>query len=140
MHDLPVKPKKVMPKSPGRPKGGKNHRTIYKENAARIASEMILKELEPMINAQIAHAKGIDHFFLRDPRTKEFVQVTEPSTIQAALNKGEKDSYYWIRTKDPNVQAFTDLMNRALGKPIDSIEVAGKSGGPIKVKWIGEKS
>jgi hypothetical protein len=33
------------------------------------------------------------------------------------LNSGDEGSYYWIHTKDPSVQSFTDLMNRALDKP-----------------------
>ncbi len=62
---------------------------------------------------------GIDHFFLRDPVTKQFRRINDPDEIERALNAGDKDSYYRIFTKDPSVPAFTDLMNRALDKPAE---------------------
>jgi len=38
----------------------------------------------------------------------------------------ERIDYYWIWTKDPSVQAFTDLMNRALGKPSEQVQITGR--------------
>ena len=38
-----------------------------------------------------------------------------------------------VWAKDPNVQAFTDLMNRALGKPATQ-ETLNMSGG-IDIRW-----
>lgn len=75
--------------------------------------------MEPMVAAQVAHAQGISHFMLRDPKTGKFERVTELAQIEAALNAdgAEEGSSFYIWTKDPSVQAFTDLMNRALDKP-----------------------
>src|SRR5262249_40934899 len=95
-------------------------KTIAKEQARECAREIITRELEPLIMAQIENAKGVSHFFLRDPATKQF-SITDPDEIERALNAGEEGSYYWIFTKDPSVQAFTDLMNRALGKPAEQV-------------------
>ena len=44
-------------------------------------------------------------------------------------------STYWIFSKDPNVQAFTDLLNRALDKPAAHVQVAGADGGPLVIRW-----
>src|SRR5262249_35802543 len=39
----------------------------------------------------------------------------------------------WIYTKDPNVQAFSDLMNRAIDKPAEHVQVEGA--GSITIRW-----
>src|SRR5262249_26930398 len=42
----------------------------------------------------------------------------------------------WIYTKDPSVQAFTDLMNRCIDKPSEHIQIAGADGGAIQIQWM----
>ena len=116
----------------GRPKGSKNKKTVDKEAKQRAIYDMVCAELKPMVHAQLVHAKGIDHFFLRNEKTKQFERVTNPKMIEAALNAGDRDSYYWIFTKDPSVQAFTDLMNRAFGKPPEQVQHTGEDGGPVE--------
>jgi|SRR5882672_953444 len=104
----------------GRPKGttGIKHKaTIDKDFHREVLRQLVVAELKPMLSKQIAHAQGIDHFFLRNEKTKQFEQVKDPSLIEAALNSGDQDSYYWIFTKDPSVQAFTALLDRALDRP-----------------------
>ena len=104
-------------KKGGRPK----HRaTLDKEAAREVVRQRVWQELTPLLDAQLANAKGLAHFFLRDEKTGQFVRVTDPKQIEIALNMGqggEEGRYYRIHTKDPSVQAFTDLMNRALDKP-----------------------
>ena len=41
----------------------------------------------------------------------------------------------WIYTKDPNVQAFTDLMNRCIDKPSEHISITGADDGPLVIRW-----
>jgi hypothetical protein len=74
-----------------------------------------MRDLEPMVRAQILHAQGISHMMLRQ-EDGTFKRTDKIEEIEAALNSGNENSYY-IFTKDPSVQAFTDLMNRALDKP-----------------------
>jgi hypothetical protein len=70
--------------------------------------------LEPLIDAQIANALGLKYLVVRDRKTCKFVRVTE---AMARLTLGEDEEIIEVWEKDPNVQAFTDLMNRALDKP-----------------------
>ena len=100
----------------GKPKGHKHTSTLDKEAARDYTRQRVIADLEPLLDAQIAQAKGIRHFFLRN-RQGQFEQVTDPKMIAAALNAGDEGRSYWIFTKDPSIQAFTDLMNRALDKP-----------------------
>ena len=60
-----------------------------------------------------------------------------PDEIEAASNaeNAGEGSTYWIFTQNPNVQAFTDLLNRALDKPADHLQVAGSDGGPLVIRW-----
>jgi hypothetical protein len=87
---------------------------LQKEEAREIARQHITKTLIPLLDAAIDHALGIKHFFKRNPTTGQWERLTDPDQISEAL---VKDEGFWIYTKDPSVQAFTDLLNRALGKP-----------------------
>ena len=105
----------------GKPKGHRAPQTLAKLEAREFARQLITAKLQPLIDAQIEHAIGIQHFFLRDETTQQFIRITNPKEIERALN--QKSKHYWIFTKDPSVQAFTDLMNRALDKPAEQVEV-----------------
>lgn len=100
----------------GKPKGYKFPQTLTKEAARNRVRERVIAELEPLLDAQLVHAKGLRHTFMRDENGR-FIQLTEPKAIETALNAGDEGAYYWTFTKDPSIQAFTDLMNRALDKP-----------------------
>lgn len=73
--------------------------------------------LDPMLDSQIANATGIAHLMLRDPKTGKFERVTDEAGIDEALKSDGQA--VWIYTKDPSVQAWTDLANRALDKPAE---------------------
>lgn len=115
----------------GRPTGARSASTLSKEAARELVRQRVLRDMEPMVAAQIAHAQGISHFMLRDKKTGKFERITEQAQIEAALNAddAQEGSSYYIWTKDPSVQAFSDLMNRALDKPKDQeqdVKVSGK--------------
>ena len=118
----------------GPKKGAKYAKTVAKEQAREIVREIITGELEPLIEAQIASAIGVSHFLVRNKTTGKFERITDPDKIEAAMNAGGE--YYRIFTKDPNVHAFADLMNRALDKPAQQTKVTGTDDGPINVRWL----
>jgi hypothetical protein len=114
----------------GRPKGTKNPATIQKEAAREALRQIVLRDMERLVKAQMDSAVGIHHFILRDPKTGKFERVTDEDRIVEALNAegAEEGKTYYIHTKDPSTQAFTDLMNRALDKPKEQeqeIKVSG---------------
>jgi len=122
----------------GRPHGTKNENTVEKAAARELVRQMITEHLEPMIRAQIANACGVQHFFLRDPSTGQFKRIPDPDEIEAALNaeNASEGSTYWIFTQNPNVQAFSDLLNRAIDRPTEQVQVTG-DGSPIVIRWQG---
>jgi hypothetical protein len=85
-----------------------------------------------MLRSQMQHAIGIQHMMLRQ-KDGTFKRADNPDDIEAALNSGDKNSYY-LFTKDPSTQAFTDLMNRALDKPKEQ-EQDIKVDAEVTFKW-----
>jgi hypothetical protein len=111
----------------GKPKGTKWPSTLAKEAARELVRTMITAQLEPLIAAQVAHAKGLSYLVTRDKKTGKFVKVTE---AMARAADGEETIEVW--EKDPSVQAFTDLLNRALDKPAEQVKVTGADDGPVE--------
>lgn len=122
------------PKTGGVKKGYKAPKTLEKQQALEFVRQMVTNSLRPMIQAQIAHAQGIGHLFTRD-KSGKFNKIEDPNEVEALLANGVEGESYWIFTKDPSVQAFTDLLNRALDKPTEQVQVTGAEGGPVVFKW-----
>ena len=79
------------------------------------------------------NAIGIRHLIMRDPKTGKFERVKgDGAQIEEAL---ATKNAFWIYTKDPCVQAFTYLLNRALDKPAGQLKVTGEGAGPVIFKW-----
>src|SRR6516165_7890857 len=115
----------------GRKVGFKFPTTLQKIHARELVRQKITENLNTLIDAQIDNAQGLKHLMMRDPKTGKFERVTgDAKQIDKAL---KSKNAFWIYTKDPNVQAFTDLLNRAIDKPAEHIQVAGA--GSITIRW-----
>jgi hypothetical protein len=90
-------------------------KTISKELAREALRQIVLREMEELVAAQIAQAKGLKYLVTRDRKTGKLVRVTKAMASARSLGPNEEIIEVW--EKDPSVQAFTDLMNRALDKP-----------------------
>jgi rhamnose utilization protein RhaD (predicted bifunctional aldolase and dehydrogenase) len=106
----------------GKPKGYKAPATLAKEAARELVRQRVTDSLEPMLRSQIAAATGIGHLYTRD-KTGKISRVVNQTQVDALLREGRRDRDYWIFTKDPSTQAFTDLLNRAIDKPLDRKDV-----------------
>jgi|SRR5215510_1078957 len=116
----------------GVPKGYKHAKTITKEQAREALRTIVIEHMRELVQAQLDNAMGIRHTFLRDEQGR-FMHLTDPKQIEIALNSGDEGKYYWTYTKDPNIQAFTDLMNRALDKPTEQVQLHEQ--GVIQIRW-----
>ena len=128
---MPGESARINGRKGGRPKG-KAQSTLTKEMGRELLRNMVLAHLQPMVEAQVANAQGIKYLVARDKRSGKFTRVT---AAMAGALKGDEVIEVW--EKDPAVQAFTDLLNRALDKPAEHVEVTGKDDGPIAFKWQG---
>lgn len=68
-----------------------------------------------MLHAQMANAQGLKYLVSRDPKTGKFERIG-PAGVRP-----EATIEVW--EKDPSVQAFADLLNRALDKPAEHVEM-----------------
>ena len=82
--------------------------------------------LDPILTVQMAHAQGIGHLYRRDKKGR-YSRIEDQAQIDAIVAKGLKKDRdggtYYIFAKDPSVHAFVELMNRALGKPKQPVDV-----------------
>ena len=118
-------PKDSPPKPRGVPKGYIQAKTIQKEEAKAILRERVIARLLPIVDATIDSATGIRHFMLRNPEDGTFKRLTDAAEIDAALAHpdAKEGSSFWIYVKDPQTPAAADLLNRAIGKPVEEVQV-----------------
>lgn len=115
----------------GRRPGSKGRKTLDKEQARELTRQLITAQLQPLIQAQLAHATGLKYLVTRDKKTGKFIRVTE---AMARVKLGDAEEQVEVWEKDPSVQAFTDLLNRALDKPKEQ-EQEIKLSGPVVFTW-----
>ena len=100
----------------GRKRGFKMPKTLEKEAARELLRQIVTRDLQALLTAQLAHAKGIGHLFTRDDKGK-YSRVENEQKALDLLAGGTEGRDFYIFMKDPSVAAFTDLLNRALDKP-----------------------
>src|ERR1035437_2008792 len=117
----------------GRKKGSHLPQTIDKALYREVLRSLVVAHLEPMTLAQVSNAKGLQYLVYRDKKSRKFERVKALEDI----NQDENTIEVW--EKDPSVQAYADLMNRALDKAIEPIELTGAGGGPLGGRWREER-
>jgi hypothetical protein len=116
----------------GRKPGIRLPRTIKKEEARDALRQIVLQQMQDLVAAQLANATGLKYLVTRDKKSGKFVRVTE---AMAKKRLGDNEFEVEVWEKDPNVAAFTDLMNRALDKPTEA--VSHEHTGTVTFKWKG---
>ncbi len=109
--------------------------TMEKALVREETRKYIQQHMPAMLRAQIAHAIGIGHLFVRDDKGK-FSRVVDEVEMERLLSEGTQDTDYWIFAKDPSVQAFSVLLDRTLDQAPKPVELTGKDGAPLEVKWL----
>jgi hypothetical protein len=120
-------------------KRGPKKGTLYQPTLDKIAAREFVRQritaaIEPMLQSQIAHAKGIKYLMARAKAGGKFERVSADQLD--AILKGQDDGSIVLEVwdKDPSVQAFTDLMNRALDKPAEQEQAVAVSG-ELVIRW-----
>lgn len=112
----------------GRPKGTNG---LEKEAARELLRKMVFERFGPLIEAQMSNAEGIKYLVVRDAKSGKFIRVSK-ALADEKLAAGEELIEVW--EKDPSIQAFSDLMNRAMDKPKEQEQEVKFSGG-LEIKW-----
>ena len=126
-----------------RPNSGPEKGAIYRPT---INKQVELEEIRAYIKAyvpallesQVKNAIGLKYLVARHKASGKFEKLTEEQAQK--MLSGEESDLVMVEVweKDPNVTAFTDLLNRLVGKPTDHLEVTGADGGPLVVMWAGD--
>jgi hypothetical protein len=117
----------------GRPKGRKLQKTLDKESAREYVRLRVTQALDPLLDAQIANARGLRYLVVRDKNTGKFLRVTE-AMARVKLKGHEELVEVW--EKDPNVSAFADLLNRALDKPKEQVQEIKLTGDEEQIRRL----
>jgi hypothetical protein len=100
---------------------------------------MVLKRVEPLFHSQFLLARGVVYVYRIDrhhrkgePTRVEHVLLEEPREIADALDiiansdpNGDDDGngFYYVMTKPPENKAIDSLLDRALGKAAQMLEL-----------------
>src|SRR5260221_9142492 len=115
-------------------KGKRWPATLEKALVREETRKYIQQHMQAMLRAQIAHAIGIGHVYTRDAHGK-FSRIEDEREMERLLSEGTQDTDYWIFAKDPSVQAFSVLLDRTLDQAPKPVELTGKDGAPLEVRW-----
>ena len=126
-------PQKQRLRRGGMPKGHKTQKVLEKELAREALRKIITKHQAEMTEAQIAAAKGIKYLVYRNKAGGTFQAVTREQVEAGILESDNVIIEVW--DKQPSTPAYTDLMNRAFGKPAE--EVNANVSGNLAITWKG---
>lgn len=150
-------------KKGGRPKGKKSAATLEKEKVLAEVRQRIMRNAQLILDAQMSLARGQQFLYKIEKKKKigpkggvsyerqKPVLVTSEWEIREYLDgisehgyanadNDQEATYYFITTKEPSNLALDSMLNRALGKPTESLELTGKDGGPISLSRLFEES
>jgi hypothetical protein len=117
----------------GRPKGRKNASTLEKEAVLAAVKQRIFHKADKLIGAQFTIAEGCSYLFkviyFKEGKEKKSKMglVKDPEEIERYLNDevDNPNEYHFITTDKPDNKAIANLLDHALGKPKESIELSG---------------
>lgn len=122
----------------GRKAGGQNKTTIEKKVAEKAMKDRIVQATDMLINAQLGLAKGGNSLMCQKfdnngkKKGKAFI-IEDDDIILQFLNgelDGGRDMYYYMMKKRSDNKAIANLLDRAYGKPKESLDLG------VKVKPI----
>ncbi len=143
-------------KKGGRPKGAKSESTIRREQILAALRERIMQSADSLFNAAKSSAIGNQFLFKivttyegkKKIRSKPILvedidEISEYIDRLDRENRGDEipdeeidhDVYYFMSTKEPNIQAFKELVDRAFGRNVESVDLTS-GGKPIPLLHV----
>jgi hypothetical protein len=106
----------------GRPRGSRNKLTKDAKVREKTIKERILKNVDDLVNSQLALAKGLNFLYqikmrnVAGRRKPEHIRVTDPKEIKAFLDGDREGEYFYVSSQAPDNKAIDSLLDRAFGK------------------------
>lgn len=145
----PVKKKKGGPQpGSGRPKGRLNNSTLDAMQVKKAYQERIRRNADKLFNAQFSLAQGVQMLFVIHTDSKGVRRkpemVTDANIITRFLDEHEGgdgvmklgtnaenskvEDYFFLTTKVPDSRTISDMLDRAMGKPDQSLDLTSSDG------------
>lgn len=122
----------------GRPKGGRNEKTLERERVLAQVQLRIMRSANSLFNASKSLAVGTQLLYRVDTNAKGVrskpIFVTDESEVEAYVDSlnvagesslNDRNTYYFITTKEPNELSIKNLMDRAFGRPTETLSLTG---------------
>lgn len=135
----------------GRKAGSMNKATAEMKVARKAFNERVYKNTDKLFNSQLDLAVGEKYLMVITTVGKgakarrETTIVDNPDTIRRYLDgeiEDSEDEYYFMTTKPANNPAIDSMLNRAYGKPKESVDLTSKgerlTAAPLIISDIGE--
>ncbi len=125
----------------GRPKGKKNAKTILREATLAEVKVQIAKMADTLIRAQSVVAIGYHKVVVitkDESGIPQVEQVNDPERIEQLIATGILgEDYHIVVGSKPDGKVADMLLNRAFGKPEESIDLSNKDG-TLSLKALSE--
>lgn len=119
---------------PGRPKGRKNDATLEREAVAKAVQQKIFKMADKLVDSQMIVSMGTHRMCVitKGPDGKPSLEtIRDSDRFNVLLETGKYGvDYIILAAADPDWKAGDALLNRALGKAPESVDITTK-GQPI---------
>lgn len=127
----------------GRPKGRRSRKTLERQAVQEAFNQRVMQHADSLFNAQLSLAVGSARVFRIDEegegekKKRVHTLVTDADEIKAFLEEhdgaaGEVDKiFYYITTAAPDNKAIEAMLNRALGKPKETVEHQNPDGSSL---------
>lgn len=136
----------------GRKPGSKTKATLEKEKVAEAFNQRVMAKADALFNAQLTLAVGSMKVFRIDEtegeggkKKREYTHVTDPDEIKRLLDEHDggngvvDGAFYYFSEVMPDNRAIDSMLNRALGKPKETLEHAGEIAHTHKVVRVPPK-
>lgn len=127
-------------------KGQHRKATIEKQDAQRYYQEKIKANIDKLFQTQSQLAFGSSMIFMKEAYTTSDdkvkyrqVLIDDPQLIQDILenpNMTQGDNYTVVTTIAPDGKMITDMLDRAIGKPKNEVELATKDNKPLSINIL----
>ena len=123
-------------KNAGRPKGGKNKKSLEQKAVSDAFSQRVMIAADSLFHAQLTLALGSVRVFRVDEvgKGKDIKRVhtlvEDVDKLKKVLDETDgsggatiEDDYYFVQQIPPDNKAIDSMLNRALGKPKESMDL-----------------
>lgn len=120
----------------GRKKGSRSKETILRDQSMQALQQYIFKIAPKLVEAQVVEGVGYYRMMVlsRVAGKVVYTRVTDRKEFDRLISEGKAgEDYVIMAAEDPNHKASDAVLNRAYGRPTESVELSNKDGQPFVI-------